>query len=60
MLLATIMSLMALPNFNLADVITFAVFTLPQVASVSSAFSVSCFKTSCCLTLQRLLRVRGE
>lgn len=35
------------------------IFMLPQVVSVSCS-SVSCFKTSCCITLQRLLCVKGE
>lgn len=61
-LLAALMSLVALPSITLDAVITFPIFMLPQVASVSSVlfFSVSCFKTSCCITLQRLPCVRGE
>lgn len=37
-LLAALMSLVALPSITLDAVITFPIFMLPQVASVSSVF----------------------
>lgn len=41
-LLAALMSLVALPSITLDAVITFPIFMLPQVASVSSIFFFFC------------------